>query len=250
MAFWIKLSRAIDGFADRLGGIAGWATLAMVTIGSYNTLARYVDGWRGSHRDAESEAGGALLRFSSNAFLETQWYLFSFVFLIGAAYALRRNAHVRVDVLYGRLGPRGKARIDLFGTIFMLVPFSIFCLWVSWPSVRNSWAVGEQSPDPGGLARYPVKSLILVAFVLLLIQAISQLVKSVAVLRATAGKTGPAVEAGLGAPPAEPPAEPPSEPPAELPRPGARDAEGSALPRVDDGPSRPGSTDRGDDHGG
>ncbi|MCG8459863.1 MAG: TRAP transporter small permease subunit [Holophagales bacterium] len=184
MASWTRVSQAIDGLSDRIGALVGWLTLSMVLIGSYNTLARYVDGWRGSHQS--TEAGAEFFRFSSNAFLELQWYLFSVVFLLGAAYTLRRNAHVRVDVFYGRLGAKGKAWVNLVGTVLMLIPFSLACLWLSWPSVRNSWAVGEQSPDPGGLARYPIKTLLLVAFVLLLAQAISELGKHLAVLRGDA----------------------------------------------------------------
>ena len=184
MASWTRVSQAIDGLSDRIGALVGWLTLSMVLIGSYNTLARYVDGWRGSHQNAED--GAEFFRFSSNAFLELQWYLFSVVFLLGAAYTLRRNAHVRVDVFYGRLGAKGKAWVNLVGTVLMLIPFSLACLWLSWPSVRNSWAVGEQSPDPGGLARYPIKTLLLVAFVLLLAQAISELGKHLGVLRGAA----------------------------------------------------------------
>ena len=90
---------------------------------------------------------------------------------------------MRVDVLYGRLRRRARARIDALGSVLLLLPFCIFVLLVSWPSIRNSWAVREVSPDPGGLPRYPLKAVIIVAFVLLLAQGVSQLLKDVAVLR-------------------------------------------------------------------
>lgn len=170
MKVWLRMARTIDGLNERMGRLAGWLTLAMVLIGAYNAVVRYLG------RFFETN-------LSSNVYIELQWYLFSLVFLLGAAYTFRRGAHVRVDLLYGRLDERGKAWVDLVGTLVMMLPFTIFCLWVSWPSVRNSWAVREVSPDPGGLARYPIKSMILVAFVLLIAQGISELIQRIAVLR-------------------------------------------------------------------
>lgn len=161
--------RWIDALNERIGRVVGWLVLLMVLIGAYNAVARYLGRWVG-------------LNLSSNAYLEAQWYLFSLVFLLGAAYTLKHDDHVRVDVLYGRLSRRARAWIDLVGTLVFLLPFSVFCLWVSWPSVRNSWAVQEGSPDPGGLPRYPLKTMILVAFALLLLQGIAEAVRHAWVL--------------------------------------------------------------------
>jgi TRAP-type mannitol/chloroaromatic compound transport system permease small subunit len=169
MRIWLRLSQAIDRLNGAIGRFVGWLTLAMVLIGAYNAVVRYLG----------SSLGRGL---SSNAYLELQWYLFSLVFLLGAAYTFREGAHVRVDLLYGRLGRRGRAWIDLAGTLLLMLPFTVFALWLSWPSVRNSWAVREVSPDPGGLARYPIKSVILLAFGLLVLQGISQAIKQVAIL--------------------------------------------------------------------
>ena len=131
---------------------------------------------------------------------ELQWYLFSLIFLLGAAYALKDDAHVRVDVVYGRLRRKAKARINVIGSVLMLIPFCVFVLWVSWPSIRNSWIVREGSPDPGGLPRYPLKAVIIVAFALLVLQGISQLLKDVAVLREPdEDENGEASGADLGA---------------------------------------------------
>ena len=154
----------VDRANARLGRVVSWLVFAMVLVGAYNAAARYLGRFIG-------------VNLSSNLYLELQWYLFSLVFLLGGAYALRENAHVRVDVLYGRLGRRARATIDCIGVLLLLAPFCIFILWVSWPSVRNSWVVREGSPDPGGLPRYPLKAIILVAFVLLLVQACSELLK-------------------------------------------------------------------------
>lgn len=178
---WLRLcSWTIDLVIDGIGRVGAWMTLAMVLVGSYNTVARYVDGYRGQHL----EPGETYIRFSSNALLEWQWYLFSLVFLLGAAYTLRQGAHVRVDLLYGRLSAKGKAWVDLLGGLLLLLPFSVFGLWVSWPSVLSSWRVKEMSPDSGGLQRYPIKSVILLGFALLVLQGLSEVMKQVIILRA------------------------------------------------------------------
>lgn len=183
MSFWSRISRGIDRCNDRMGQLASWLVLLLVLVGAYNTLVRYLGRFLGQ-------------QLSSNLYVEAQWYLFSLVFLLGTAYTLRRGAHVKVDLLYGRLSPRGQAWIDALGAIFLLLPFVGFCLWVSWPAVRNSWAVWEQSPDPDGLARYPIKSMILVSFLLLAAQGISQLIKSLQTLRSDATPQAEALSDG------------------------------------------------------
>jgi TRAP-type mannitol/chloroaromatic compound transport system permease small subunit len=142
----------------------------MVLLGAFNAVARYLGRFVGRS-------------LSSNAYLEAQWYLFSLIFLLGAAYALQRDAHVRVDVLFARCSARVRSWINILGTILLLVPFCIFVIWSSLPAVRNSWRIREVSPDPGGLPRYPLKALILVCFGLLLLQAVSELIKEIAKLR-------------------------------------------------------------------
>lgn len=165
-----RLVVAIDRVSGAVGGAILWLVGVMVALGAFNAVARYL-------------TRSTPLDLSSNAYIELQWYLFSIVFLLGGAYALREDAHVRVDLLYGRLGPRGRAWIDLVGTLVFLIPFSLMMLWASWPSVAASWRVRELSPDPGGLPRYPIKALVLVAFALLLMQGIAELLKRIAVLR-------------------------------------------------------------------
>ena len=166
--------RAVDRVTGGLGRFISWLAFAMVLIGAYNAIARYLGRFIG-------------INLSSNLYLELQWYLFSLIFLLGAGFALRENAHVRVDVVYGRLRRKARAKIDVIGSVLMLIPFCVFVLWVSWPSIRNSWAVREVSPDPGGLPRYPLKAIIIVAFVLLLAQGVAELMKDIAVLRGRGG---------------------------------------------------------------
>ena len=166
----LTIASWIDRLNERVGRLACWLTLLMILIGSFNAIARYVGRYWG-------------ISLTSNAFLEMQWYLFSAVFLLGAAYTLRHNAHVRVDVLFSRLCPRTQAWIELIGTLAFLVPFCIIMLWVSWAPVRNSWMILEMSPDPGGLPRYPIKSLIPLAFFLLLLQGIADGIKQWGLLK-------------------------------------------------------------------
>lgn len=170
-------ARSIDRLNGWIGSAIRWLVLVMVLLGAFNALARKITQFVG-------------VDLSSNAVLELQWYLFSVVFLLGAAYGLERDVHVRVDILYSQLSDRARALIDLLGTVVFLLPFSILMLLVSWPAVRNSWRFREVSPDPGGLARYPIKTLILVSFGLLVLQGLSQLIKQVMILR---GKQPPEV---------------------------------------------------------
>lgn len=167
------LLRIADGI-DRLNGAIGravtWLVPVMVLIAAFNAVARYLGRYIG-------------VSLSSNMYLELQWYLFSLLFLLAAPYVLRQDAHVRVDVLYARVSPRAQAWIDTVGALVLLIPFTVFTLWVSLPAVRNSWRIREVSSDPGGLARYPLKTMLLVCFALLLLQGIAQLIRSIHTLR-------------------------------------------------------------------
>ena len=167
-------TRLIDRVTDGLGRFVSWLALVMILIGAYNALVRYLGRFTGTS-------------LSSNLYLELQWYLFSVLFLLGAGYGLKEDAHVRVDVVYGRLRRRAKAWINVAGAVLMMIPFSVFVLQVSWPSVSNSWSIRESSPDPGGLPRYPLKAIIIVAFVLLLLQGVAELIKDIGFLRSGRG---------------------------------------------------------------
>lgn len=170
MRFLRRLAAGIDRLNDRIGAGIRWLVLVMVLLGAGSAVIRYVS--RGLGLSLNLVPAG-----------ETQWYLFSTIFLLGAAYALRHDAHVRVDVLYERVTPRTRAWVDLAGTTLLLVPFAVMMLWVASPSVMSSWQIRETSPDPGGLPRYPIKALILVSFALLLLQAVSQMVKCIDAIR-------------------------------------------------------------------
>jgi TRAP-type mannitol/chloroaromatic compound transport system permease small subunit len=162
--------QGVDRLNEIVYALIRWLTLAMVLIGAFNAIARYLTRWTG-------------VALSSNAYFDLQWQMFSLIFLFGAAYALRSDAHVRVDAVYSRLAPRSRLWIDLVGHILFLIPFCVMLLITTYPAVRNSWAVREASTDPGGLVRYPIKTAILIGASLLLLQAIAEVIKKVAELR-------------------------------------------------------------------
>jgi len=166
----LRIARAIDVLNEFMGKMVSWLTLAMILIGVYNAVTRKL-----------AQTIGVDL--SSNTYIELQWYMFALVFLWGAAYTLRHDAHVRVDVIYSRLSPRGKAWVDVFGIILFLLPFTAIVLYTSFPIVYDSWKIREISPDPGGLPRYPIKAALIVAFALLFLQGISELIKKIAVIK-------------------------------------------------------------------
>ncbi|WP_022834353.1 TRAP transporter small permease subunit [Salisaeta longa] len=170
MKRWLQLASAIDRFTEAVGRVLWALVLVMIAAGAYSALARYTDpvtGWN----------------LSSNRWVELQWYAFAAVFLLGAAYGLRHDAHVRVDVGYAWCSTRTKAWINLMGTLLFLGPFCVLMIDYSWPMVYNAWATWEQSPDPGGLPRYPIKTVIPVAFGLLLVQGAAVVIRHVAYLR-------------------------------------------------------------------
>jgi len=170
MQILLRLSRWIDWLNRWVGRVTFGLMLVMVALGAYNALARYIGRFAGAN-------------LSSNLYIEAQWYLFSLIFLLSAAFVLQRNAHVRVDILYGRLSAKGKAAIDLLGALLLLLPMCAVMFVFSLPSVVNSWQVLEQSSDPNGLPRYPIRTFILVGLALLALQGVSEAIKQVAILR-------------------------------------------------------------------
>jgi TRAP-type mannitol/chloroaromatic compound transport system permease small subunit len=170
MPRWLRFARGIDRLNEWIGRITAWAILLMVVLGAYNASMRHLGRSLG-------------VTLSSNAYIELQWYLFSLVFLLGTAYTLAHNAHVRVDVFYSRLSSRRRAWVNLCGTVLFLLPFAALMFLLAWPSVLDSWAVREVSPDPGGLPRYPLKAAVLVAFALVGVQGLAEIIKNVAILK-------------------------------------------------------------------
>jgi TRAP-type mannitol/chloroaromatic compound transport system permease small subunit len=164
MRLLLGLAKAIDALSEGVGRIIAWLTLLVALLSAGNALMRYG------------------FSYSSNAYLEAQWYMFSLIFLLGGAYALKKNAHVRIDLVYGRLSQRTRAWIDLLGTLLFLVPMALGVLYLAWPWAMTSLAVRETSPDAGGLPRWPIKLALLLGFALLALQGLSELIKRIAFL--------------------------------------------------------------------
>jgi len=161
----LGLSRSIDALNEQVGKLTYWLILAAVLISAGNAIVRYA------------------FNMSSNAWLEIQWYLFSFVFLFCAGYTLLHNQHVRIDVVSGQLSGRARAWIDILGTIFFLLPMAIAIMWLSWPVFLDAYRSGEVSTNAGGLLVWPGRLMLPVGFCLLILQGLSELIKRIAFLR-------------------------------------------------------------------
>ncbi|MDB5839876.1 MAG: fcbTs2 [Herminiimonas sp.] len=164
MSFLISLSRLIDALNRKIGDAVSWALLAAVLICTGNALVRYV------------------FNYSSNAWLEIQWYLFAAIFLLAASYTLRRNEHVRIDVIVGRFSKRTQVWLDLIGFVVFLLPVTLLILYYAIPYAIESIHNQEMSSNAGGLIIWPAKLLIPVAFFMLTLQGISELIKRVGFL--------------------------------------------------------------------
>jgi len=164
MRLLLSFSTLIDTFNEKIGTICNWLVLIACVISAGNAMVRYA------------------YDSSSNAWLEVQWYMFAFMVMFGAAYTLKRNEHVRVDLFYMTLSRRGQLWVDILGTIFFLLPTCAILAWLSWPFFIQSYNVLEHSSNAGGLVRWPIKLVLPIGFGLLALQGISELIKRVAFL--------------------------------------------------------------------
>jgi len=155
----LKLSRHIDALTERIGKLAIWLVLIVVLISAGNALMRYS------------------INFSSNALLEIQWYLFGLIFLLCGGYTLLRNEHVRIDLISGRFSKKTQTCIDIFGLLFFLLPMAIVIMALSWPVFVSAFESGEMSNSAGGLIVWPARLMIPAGFFLLILQALSELIK-------------------------------------------------------------------------
>ncbi len=165
MAGLLALSRLIDRINEFIGKWISWAILAAVLVSATNAVIRKT------------------FNMSSNAWLEMQWYLFGAAFLLAAAYTLKQNEHIRVDIVYGMFSRRVQHWIDLFGHVFFLMPFVLLMIYYFTPYFLLSYRSGEVSTNAGGLIIWPAKLLLLIGFVLLGIQGVSEIIKKIAIMR-------------------------------------------------------------------
>ncbi len=161
----LAVSRTIDGVSIFLGRSVGWLILLAILVSAGNAIMRKA------------------FDISSNSWLELQWYLFGWAFLVAASYTLQRNEHIRIDIVSNALSKRTRNWIDILGHIFMLLPLTVLMSYLSWPFFMRAFRSGEMSGSAGGLMIWPGRLAILVGFVLLFFQAISELIKRIAILR-------------------------------------------------------------------
>jgi TRAP-type mannitol/chloroaromatic compound transport system permease small subunit len=155
------LIRIIDFISEWSGRVVMWLALILFAVTAYETIQRY------------------LFRLTSVALQETTWHLYSFLFLLGMAYTLKHDRHVRVDIFYDRMSERLKAGVNLFVILVLVIPFCLLMIGFSWKFMLAAYQIGERSGDPGGLpARWILKAAIPAGFGLLLLQGISEILKS------------------------------------------------------------------------
>lgn len=173
-----KVVDVIDMISEFFGWLAQMVVPVLILVGFGNVVLRYVGQYAG-------------LKLTSNVIIELQWYLYTLVFLWGFGYILKNGINVRVDFWFANQSDRRKAWIDLIGHVLALLPFCILALYVVWGPILRSWGwqpngtwgTWEMSPDPDGLPRAPIKSMVLVGFGLLFLQTIAEIIKLVAILR-------------------------------------------------------------------
>lgn len=157
----LKLSYWIDELSKWAGALGAIATMALAILIVYDASMRYI------------------FNEGSVALQELEWHLFDILFLLGLSYALKHNKHVRVDLFYARFSPKFKEIVQIVTMIFFVIPLGLLVVWFSWDFVLQSFIQGEMSPDPGGLCcRYIIKSFVIISFILLILQAVSETIKA------------------------------------------------------------------------
>ena len=165
MAPLLTLSRLIDRCSEFIGRWVAWLVLAAVLISAANAIVRKA------------------FNTSSNAYLEIQWYLFAAVFLLAAGYTMLRQGHVKIDVVSGRFSKRTQIWIEVIGLVCFVLPLVFTVIQLSWPLVVKAYVMNEYSSNAGGLIRWPVFALLPLGFLLIGIQAVSELIKRIAFLK-------------------------------------------------------------------
>ena len=164
MSKLLTFALGVDKISAQFGRVAAFAVLAAAMISAGNAFIRYG------------------FDISSNGWLEIQWYLFAGMVMLGAAYTLQKNEHVRVDILYGRASTRVQIWIDILGGLLFLLPATVIMGWLAWPMFHNSWQLNETSANAGGLLRWPVKLLVPAGFHFISLQGLSEIIKRIGAL--------------------------------------------------------------------
>ena len=165
MAGLLKLALGMDWISEKFGILASWTVLFAAMISAANAFVRYGFDW------------------SSNSFIEIQWYLFAYMVMVGAPIVLKLNEHVRVDLIYGKLKGNGPVYVDLFGLTVFLLPVVTLLLYLSWSYFTNTLMSGEMSQNAGGLIRWPAVMALPLGFAMMLLQGLAEIIKRVAYLQ-------------------------------------------------------------------
>ncbi len=165
MRLLLAVSKAIDRLNEKIGTVCNLLVLLACLVSAGNAMIRYA------------------FNYSSNGWLEAQWYMFAIIVMLGSSYTFKRNEHVRVEILYLMLSERGQLWLDLIGSLFVLIPVCLLLSYLSWPLFFNSFQIGEMSGNAGGLLRWPVKFMLPAGFFLLALQGFSEVIKRMAALR-------------------------------------------------------------------
>jgi TRAP-type mannitol/chloroaromatic compound transport system permease small subunit len=158
------ISRGIDWLNAKIGAVCNFLVLLAVLVSAGNAMSRYA------------------FSLSNNSWLEVQWYMFAVMVMFGASYTLRRNEHVRVEILYLLMSERAQLWLDLIGTLVFLIPICLLLAALSWPFFIESYRVGEWSQNAGGLIRWPIKFVLPAGFTLIALQGVSEVIKRAAAL--------------------------------------------------------------------
>jgi TRAP-type mannitol/chloroaromatic compound transport system permease small subunit len=161
----LAISTAIDQVNEKIGYICNLLVLLACLVSAGNAMVRYA------------------FDYSSNGWLEAQWYMFAILVMFGASYTFKKNEHVRVEIFYLFLSERGQLWLDMIGTLFFLIPSCLLLAYLSWPFFMQSYSVGEMSGNAGGLLRWPIKFVIPSGFVMLALQGVSEVIKRIAALK-------------------------------------------------------------------
>ncbi len=183
----LKFSRIIDDINAQFGVVANWLVLLACVISAANAAVRYgINGILAVAADVPLlhglASGIGWYGNNANAFLELQWYMFTGMVLLGGPYTLKMNEHVRVDLFYGMASDRARIWIDVIGGLLFLLPICIILIYFTWPWFLESYRLGEQSNNAGGLLRWPVKLILPVGFGLMALQGVSEIIKRIAAL--------------------------------------------------------------------
>ena len=186
MSLALRFTRVIDEISRWVGLVAVWLVLFSALLSAFNAIFRYsIGGMLSLERATGTGVFGGLVSLYtqySNVFSESVWYMFGGMVMLGGAWTLKVNEHVRVDLLYGAISERARTWIDLLGGLFFLMPLCILLIWFAWPWFVQAWTQNIYSNASGGLPRWPIRLMLPIGYGVLMLQGIAEIIKCIAAL--------------------------------------------------------------------